>query len=205
MQCYHLAYMAGTNGADVVLSTKNIFGNKSHGVVQPQRIIWNNCGQIVISGGGANRNENLTIAAQREYFEETGVDFRVAAVRAQMMCIGAPVLYVFKQDPLGYCCVYQMVSNQSPLVATENANIAAGTPLDDELHDCGIAPGAHAIGLFGFPQLDGWRLAQYQLLTPAERIEADAKMLKPFDWFITAVRHLVGEVSTSLAERVLDG
>lgn len=195
MQCYHLAYMAGASGADVVLSTKNIFGNKSHGVVQPQRIIWHNCGQFVISGGGANATDrDLITAARREYFEETGVDLRVAAVRTQMMCIGDPVLKIFDPDPNGYCCVYQMVSNQSPLVATANSNIRAGTPADDELYDCGTAPGPHAVSLFGPPLLDGWRMAQYQLLTLAEQGVANRRMTDPFDWFIRAVEHLIGEI-----------
>jgi 8-oxo-dGTP pyrophosphatase MutT (NUDIX family) len=193
MQCYHLAYMAGANGADVVLSTKNIFGNRSKHRVQARKIIWHNCGQFVISGGGASAADpNLTMAAQREYFEETGVDFRDANVRAAMMCIGDPVLHVFANDPDGYCCVYQMVSNQSPLVATANANIVANTPADDELHDCGTAPGAHAVTLFGPPLLAGWRLSQYQALSAAEMAIADQRMVDPFDWFINCVNHLVG-------------
>jgi 8-oxo-dGTP pyrophosphatase MutT (NUDIX family) len=196
VQCYHLAYMAGGSGADVVLSTKNVFGNRSRGRVQARKIIWNNCGQFVISGGGmSDRDRNEIEAAQREYFEETGVDLRVAAVRTTMRCLGEPALKVFIPDPNGYCCVYQMVSTESPLVATANRNIAANLPADDELHDCGTAPGTHAVSLFGPPRLDGWRLAQYQQLTLAERGVADRRMLDPFDWFVRAVEHLVGVIA----------
>jgi len=187
--------MAGKAGADLVLSTKNIYGNRSGGRIKPWKIIWNNCGQFVISGGGMRAADRSPLeAAQREYFEETGVDLRDGAVRAAMQCLSDPILKVFRDDPDGWCCVYQMVSNESPLVATANRNIAAGTPADDELHDCGTAPGAHAIPLFGPPQLAGWRLAQYQQLSPAERSLADRHMADPFDWFIRAVEHLVGVV-----------
>ena len=194
MQCYHLPYMAGRAGADVVLAAKNIFGNRSHGRWQPVPIIWNNCGQIVIPGGRKNAGETDLQGAQREYFEETGVDFRVAAVRAQMICIGEPVLKVFRPDPGGYCCAYQMVSTTSPLLATVNANIAAGTPADDELHDTGLAAGQHAVSLFGPPQLAGWRLTQFNQLGPNDQAIAMQRMADPFDWFVRCVEHLVGEI-----------
>ncbi len=193
MQCYHLPYMAGRAGADVVLAAKNIFGNRSHGRWQQAPIIWNNCGQLVIPGGRKDAIETPLRAAQREYFEETGVDFRDTAVRAAMMCIGEPVLKIFRPDPGGYCCAYQMVSNASPLVGAVNANIGAGVPADDELHDAGLAAGQHAVGLFGPPQLAGWRQAQFNLLPPNDQALAMQKMADPFDWFVRCVEHLVGE------------
>lgn len=195
MQCYHLAYMAGASGADVVLSTKNIFGTRVGGRVQRDKIIWNSCGQIVISGGSMSpKDPNEIEAAQREYFEETGVNLHDDNVRAQMRCIGDPVLKIFRPDPRGFCCVYQMVSSSSPLVGIANRNIAASVPADDELHDCGTVPGGDAIELFGPPLLDGWRLAQYRLLSPVQKQIADRRMLDAFDWFVDAVKHLVGFV-----------
>jgi hypothetical protein len=100
-----------------------------------------------------------------------------------MSCIGDPVLKVFQDDPRGYCCVYQMVSNQSPLVGTINANIGGGIAADDELHDYALASGQHAIQLFGPPQLTGWREAQFNQLLPADQREARLRMADPYNWF----------------------
>lgn len=194
MHCYLLAYMAGRAGADVLLGAKNVFGNRSCGTWQPKPIVWNNSGQIVIPGGGQGRNETPLAAAQREFAEETGVDFRVAAMRTAMECIGDPVVKVFKADPGGFCCGYQLVSNQSPLVGTINANIGSGIPADDELHDCALAAGEHAVGLFGPPQLTGWRLAQFNQLSPSEQRHARERMADPYDWFVRCVEHLVGSI-----------
>lgn len=200
MYCYQLVYMAGGSGADLILAAKNIFGNRSKGHTQQNKIIWNGCGQIVIPGGARDADDKSNIlAAQREYREETGVDFHDPAVRTTMQCIGEPFDKEFEPGDDGFCCVYQMVSNQSPILAVIEQNIRSGTPADDELHDCGKVRASSATELFGPPILRGWRLDQYQLLTAAEKREADRKMLKPWDWFVASVTYLVGHSDPTAA------
>jgi 8-oxo-dGTP pyrophosphatase MutT (NUDIX family) len=187
--------MAGSAGADLILGTKNIYGTRTHGELAERIIIWNNCGQIVIPGGKQDDNETLIEAAQREFYEETGVDFRVPDVRVQMMCLDDPSEHTFSADGTQFSCTYQMVSTDSPIVETILGNIISNQVSDDELHDVGLVPGGYACQLLGPPNqpLDGWRLEQYRALSESQRGIADRKMQNPSNWFDMAIKYLVGE------------
>src|SRR3712207_5243142 len=73
--------LPAAGGRVVLLGNKNIIGNRINGAPHAQ-VIWNSAGQVVISGGRKNAHEPWADGAAREFFEETGVDFRQAAVRA---------------------------------------------------------------------------------------------------------------------------
>jgi 8-oxo-dGTP pyrophosphatase MutT (NUDIX family) len=186
VQVYLLPYFVGTNGVTMVLGVKNIFGTKSKGTLGVKKIIWNNAGQVVISGGGKRANENETAGAQREFGEETGIDLRVAQERADMGCIGGPVPLEIKVGEDTFWCVYQKVRPDSLILKTIDHNTRLKKVWEDELHNGQQALASDALQVFGPRPLDGWRAVQYRELDPAGRADADRKMQCPYDWFIAA-------------------
>ena len=186
MQVYLLPHYAGASGETIILGAKNIFGLKSKGKVGTKKIIPNNAGQLVISGGGLAPNEDPIKGAAREFAEETGIDLLNSSVRDQMDCEGKPIPLKVKVGPDTFWCVYQRVAPSSPLRSRADANIRLGKVYDDELHKAELALASEALEVFGPQPLEDWRLAQYNQLDLAQRADADSKMRDPYDWFIAA-------------------
>lgn len=179
----------------MIVAAKNFAGHRSGGKTQKDPIIWNNCGQVVIPGGGIKGGEGPTVAGQREFCEETGVDLREDKVRRAMHCLGPAVACLLKdREDRQFWCVYQAIASDSQLVRTVNENIKASIPEDDELHDAGLASVGRAGSVFGPCSLDrDWRSEQFRVLVPPWSEQALERSNDPFDWFLIAAANIPGE------------
>jgi 8-oxo-dGTP pyrophosphatase MutT (NUDIX family) len=219
MSCYLLVYQIGPPYR-VVLAHKKIYGRRLNGAPH-EPLVWNGCGQLVIPGGQKTAPEQPRDAALREFYEETGLDFRVAETRGYCQVRGGPLTRLYGAD---FSVTYVRVTNADLTQARIAENIANGAPHDDELQDVGIVEyplppplaqppplpvdgaggtywriGALAPPPTAMPAANParWRYTQYQMLDPSLRARAARKMAQPADWFIAAINDLplVAELS----------
>jgi hypothetical protein len=129
----------------------------------------------------------------REFFEETGVDFRLPAVQAQygvMMPLPPP----FDQRP-AYSVTFLEIAaaNIGALQAAITANIAGSIPGDDELYSVFWEPRNTAPARFGVspnpPNPASWQYPQFNAVTPVNVPRRDRQMAAPFDWFVTGAQN----------------
>jgi 8-oxo-dGTP pyrophosphatase MutT (NUDIX family) len=206
MQSYLLPYHVASSGAKIVLmGRKNIIGYKAKGKTQTTPIVWNNAGQWVISGGGKDLTDSDEgEAAMREFFEETGIDFRL---RKQLEYYGFHSTIKTKLFPLSssspdFSVTYILFEDWEGMARDINKNIAAGKVADDELHEVTWSRQDAAKKLLGLAQgsTQGWIQPQIDALlklADGDKMKlADAKkklkkqMNKPWDWFEMAIDNL---------------
>ncbi|HAX74807.1 MAG TPA: hypothetical protein DCY88_02970 [Cyanobacteria bacterium UBA11372] len=198
MQSYLLPYHVASGEKIVMMGLKNIIGYKAKGKTQTNPIVWNNAGQWVISGGGKDATDsNEQVAAMREFFEETGVDFRL---RTQLEYYGFHSTIITKLFPLrssspDFSVTYILFEDWEGMAQDINNNIAAGRFTDDELHEVTWMRPDAAKRSLGSPQVstNGWMRppihdAQSKL-TDADNI-LKIQMNKPWDWFEVAIDNL---------------
>ncbi len=199
MQSYLLPYHVTLSGEKIVMiGLKNIIGYKAKGKIQATPIVWNNAGQWVISGGGKDATDsNEQVAAMREFFEETGVDFRL---RTQLEYYGFHSKIITKLFPLGssspdYSVTYIQFEDYNGLAQDINRNIRTGNVSDDELHEVTWMRPDAAKRSLGLPQVstNGWMQSQIHdaqsKLTDADKI-LKRQMNKPWNWFEVAIDNL---------------
>jgi 8-oxo-dGTP pyrophosphatase MutT (NUDIX family) len=191
---YLLVHAVVPGGARVVLlGNKNIIGNRVHGAPVGQ-VVWNSAGQVVIPGGRRNGGENWWQSGSREFFEETGVDFRDPAVRAANgVAVWPPVSFV---GPGGaYAVTYVEIAGGhiNALLTTINNNIFGNVPDDDELFNMFWQPRATAPAVFGLspnPPVPGsYQDPQFLMVTPANVARRDQQMAAAFGWFVTGTNN----------------
>lgn len=198
MQSYLLPYHALSGEKIVMMGLKNIIGYKAKGKIKRTPIVWNNAGQWVISGGGKDSTDSSEqIAAMREFFEETGVDFRL---RPQLEYYGFHSTIITKLFPLGssspdFSVTYILFEDWEGMAQDINNNIAAGKVTDDELHEVTWMRPDAAKRFLGSPQVSTrpWMRPQIHdaqsKLTDADKL-LKKQMNKPWDWFEVAIDNL---------------
>lgn len=180
-----------TGERQILLTDKNIIGSRLHGNAHAQ-LVWNSGGQRVIPGGAPGANEGWEDAAKREFFEETGVDFRDPAVRQQYGYIGEHLWVGPKQQ---YAVSYLEIRGAMlvPLCTQINQNVNGAVPPDDEVHAAVVVPRLNAGTQFAVcpnpPQPGTWQLPQYNSVNPPLVPRRNQQMAAPFDWFVAGMTH----------------
>ena len=199
MQSYLLPYHVERSGAKIVLmGRKNITGYKVKDITLTIPIIWNNAGQCVISGGKKNSSDpSEQVAAMREFFEETGVHFRL---RNQLEYYGFHSTIITKLFPLSssnkeFSVTYILFEDREGMARDINHNISTKNIADDELYQVTWSRQDAAKTLLGLPQVSthGWMQSQIKdaqsKLADADKI-LKKQMNKPWNWFEIAIDNL---------------
>lgn len=195
MFAYHLVYnKISDTRFTVLVAYKNVFGCRFNGrnIEKPQ--VLNGAGQLVIPGGRIEEDE-VILAGQTEFFEETGINIIEEAVRTKIKCIGEPWDGLLDSRAGAYC-IYQEVKDAMEVGELCNANIRNGDTEDEELHKTCVYNSIEVRELFGplAPgELEkGWRGDQYKILNDDKKREAVGKSECLGDWYQNAVDQLNG-------------
>jgi 8-oxo-dGTP pyrophosphatase MutT (NUDIX family) len=191
--CYAVVFSADAGGPNVLLGQKGIISRINGQPVQPN-VPRSNPGQMVIPGGGFEPNEDATTCALREFYEETGVDFRDPNVRASFQA--NVVRAINKGD---HTNVYVQVPDARlhALLPVINQSIANQGPPDDELRQAYIITRNDAPQWLGFvdpraPDAPQWMRSEFE---QAKRILPEREVLRrmnsSFDWFVDALNEIV--------------
>jgi hypothetical protein len=224
MLIYHLVYDIPDPAVHptqyrVLVAYKNVYGTRFDGRPSAPSVL-KGAGQLVIPGGDPDTTRNDVIkerdrdttrndvieGGQKEFFEETGIDFGDAAVRADMRCETPPWSALLHWDRnksrISYC-VYQRVKNAEAVSEACNENIRSEDPdcqpSDQELYRTTIRDASNVSDVcryFGpIPEIaleNGWRGEQFNKLDIRQKDQAREKSLwDPGDWFVTAVELLL--------------
>ncbi|MCU0546788.1 MAG: NUDIX hydrolase [Oscillatoriaceae cyanobacterium Prado104] len=198
MQSYLLPYHVADSGAKIVLmGLKNIISYKAKGIKQTKPIVWNSAGQWVISGGRKDLTDSdATEAAMREFFEETGIDFRL---REQLEYYGFHSKIITELFPNSsspdFSVTYILFEDWEGMARDINKNIAAGKVTDDELHEVAWSRPDAAKKILGLPDISTYAWMQVQDKDARSKlVDADTilkkQMSKPWDWFEIAIDNL---------------
>lgn len=194
MYAYHLVYdipSVGPRQFRALVAYKNVYGSRFGGRPTPPTVL-NGAGQLVIPGGSVQANDVIT-GGQTEFFEETGIDLRQAAVRQQMKCVGNAWYRVLDQPYQAYC-VYQQVQDAEFVERACNDNIHRQVPEDEELYLTQVYDASVVSPLFGpiseAELTSGWRGAQYNQLDNRNKERARARSKDSGSWYVTAVQQL---------------
>jgi len=208
---YVVAWCNDAGGRHVLLATKRFTGSRFNGAPVAPPVLLHGAGQACFPGGRINGGEAAQAAAEREFLEETGINW------ANPLAVATyHVTHTHLINRAAFSTLYVQLAalaDLNQLAVDINANIGNNTPLDQEqaqvqvVAEAGVAAllgpsplipagGWYAprmvqlAGVFRLHQAGAWHQIAAGFVAPPLRAMVTNELNAPFNWHATSVGDL---------------